>query len=140
MASTTDNLTTNMNTTPYDTGRESGMKERLSQTTGRVKDKAADLGRSAAHNIDRNLDKTASALHNAASSLRGRVGAGGKMSDMAHTAADKMEATANYFDHHHTREMMTDLEHVVRRNPGASLAAAVGLGFLIGMSMKRDRY
>jgi ElaB/YqjD/DUF883 family membrane-anchored ribosome-binding protein len=139
MASTTDDLM--INTDMQHSGRSSAIKERVSQATDRVKDTAAGFGRSAAENIDRNLDRTVGALHNAASSLRGRAGTGeSRMSNMANTTADKLDATAQYFEHHHTREMVGDLEHVVRRNPGASIAAAAGLGFLIGMSLKRDRH
>jgi ElaB/YqjD/DUF883 family membrane-anchored ribosome-binding protein len=35
--------------------------------------------------------------------------------------------------------MVAGVETVVRRNPGASLCAALAVGFLIGTAMKRDR-
>lgn len=140
MTPTTNDIQNGKNMHSSDMG-SSGLRQRVSGMTGHVKDTAADFGRSAAQHIDRNLDNMSGALLNAASTLRNKAPqGGGKVSDLAHTAAEKMEGTARYFQSHHTREMMTDFEHVVRRNPGASLAAAVGLGFIIGMSMRRDRY
>jgi ElaB/YqjD/DUF883 family membrane-anchored ribosome-binding protein len=109
--------------------------------TNEARDRAAEFGRNTADAIDRSLDTAAGKLHDTAESLRMRAGTGGdKMSSFATTAADKLDATARYFREHHTRDMVTGVESVVRRNPGASLAAALAVGVLIGASMKRDRY
>jgi ElaB/YqjD/DUF883 family membrane-anchored ribosome-binding protein len=117
------------------------VREKVSQVTSQVKKTAADFGQSAAENIDRNLDNAAGALEKTASTLRERAGEGGtRMTDVARTAADKLEGTARYFREHHSREMMTDFESLVRRNPGTSLMAALGVGLMIGMSMKKNRY
>jgi ElaB/YqjD/DUF883 family membrane-anchored ribosome-binding protein len=139
--------TTQNPTNPFDkqtaASKGEAVRERVSQVTSHVKNTAADLGRSAAENIDRNLDTAAGALEKTASSLRSRVGEGGtRMTDVAKTAADKLEGTARYFREHHSREMVSDFEGLVKRNPGTSLMAALGLGLLIGMSMtgKRNRY
>jgi len=35
--------------------------------------------------------------------------------------------------------MVSGVESAVRRHPGASLAAALAVGFLIGTAMRRDR-
>jgi len=61
-----------------------------------------------------------------------------KVSHLASTAADKLDATARYFREHHTRDMVTGVESLVRQNPGASICAALAIGFLIGTAMKRD--
>jgi ElaB/YqjD/DUF883 family membrane-anchored ribosome-binding protein len=133
---TTENPLTNGSAT----GTSTGIKDRVTQATDRVRHTAADFGRSAATNIDKNIDSAAGALQGAAEQLRTRAGMGeGKVNRIAHTTAEKLETTARYFREHHTREMMDGLESTVRRNPGMSLGIALGVGFLIGMTMKRDR-
>jgi ElaB/YqjD/DUF883 family membrane-anchored ribosome-binding protein len=122
-----------------DPGRR-GMKDRLTGAASHVRDTAADFGRSAADNIDRNLHGAAGTLENAASSLRSRTGMGsGRMNDLARTAADKIDTTARYLRDYDTRTMVSGAEQAIRRNPGISLAVAVGIGVLIGASMGKDR-
>ena len=53
--------------------------------------------------------------------------------------ADRIENTARYLREHDTHDMVSGVESMVRRNPGASLCAALAVGFLIGSAMRRDR-
>jgi ElaB/YqjD/DUF883 family membrane-anchored ribosome-binding protein len=115
------------------------VRERVSDLTHQAKEKANEFGRRSADVIDRNLDAAAGKLSSTADSLRMRAGQGSdKVSHMATTAADKLDATARYFRDHHTRDMVTGVESLVRRNPGASMCAALAIGFLLGTAMKRD--
>jgi ElaB/YqjD/DUF883 family membrane-anchored ribosome-binding protein len=117
------------------------VRERVSQYTHDAREKANEFGRKSAETIDRNLDAAAGKLQNTAESLRMKAGAGeDRMSRMAGNAADKLDATARYFREHHTHDMVSGVEQVVRRNPGASICAALALGFLLGSALKRDRY
>jgi len=105
----------------------------------RVKHTAAQFGRSAAETIDRNLDSAAGALERSASALRSKTtSSGGRVGELAQTAAGKMDATARYFRENHTKDMVSGAERCIRDNPGVSLAAAAAVGFLIGMTMRRD--
>jgi ElaB/YqjD/DUF883 family membrane-anchored ribosome-binding protein len=120
---------------PGSTGTRSteGVRERVSDFTHQAKEKANEFGRKSAETIDRNMDAAAGKLASTADSLRMRAGTGGdRMSQLASTAADKLDATARYMRDHH------GMETLVRRNPGASMCAALGVGFLIGIAMKRD--
>jgi ElaB/YqjD/DUF883 family membrane-anchored ribosome-binding protein len=139
MATTNDPLaTTATNGAP--TGQDGGLKQKLSDATSHVKSTAAEYGRSAAENIDRNVHSAASALKGAASTLRDKAGAGdSRVSNIAQTAAQKLESTASYFENYDTREAVQHLETTVRRSPGISLGVAFGVGLLIGWSMKKDR-
>jgi ElaB/YqjD/DUF883 family membrane-anchored ribosome-binding protein len=140
MATINDPLATSYNTTPTDTGANGGIKSKLSGATTHVKDTAADFGRSAVDNIDRNLKNAASALESTASTLRSKLPAeGGKMSGVAQTAADKLDATAQYLKTHDSHDLMVGVESWARRNPGAALGGALAVGFFIGMSLNRDR-
>jgi ElaB/YqjD/DUF883 family membrane-anchored ribosome-binding protein len=116
-----------------------GVRERVSDFTNQAREKANEFGRKSADTIDRNLDAAAGRLSSTAESLRARAGTGeDRVSHLASTAADKLDATARYFREHHTRDMVTGVESLVRQNPGASICAALAIGFLIGTAMKRD--
>ena len=115
------------------------VRERVNDFTHQAKEKANEFGRRSAETIDRNMDAAAGKLSSTADSLRMRAGTGSdKMSHLATTAADKLDATARYMRDHHTREMVSGMESLVRRNPGASICAALAVGFLIGAAIKRD--
>ena len=134
------------NNTPASLNDESGdeqstLGEKLANTAGQVKDKVALLGRSAADKVDENrgaaasgLQKAASALHEKAESLPG----GEKISSMGHAAAERMSSTADYVREHDVEGMMTDVETLVKNNPGRSLLAAAVIGFLLGRTFSSN--
>ena len=99
---------------------------------------AADWGRSAASAMDRNLQSAAGALENTASKLRERVPASGKVNEIATETADKFETTARYLREHDTATWCLAWSRWFGRNPGASLCAALAVGFLIGTALRRD--
>ena len=121
-----------------ETGNESTLSEKLTDTAEQVKDKVAVLGRTVADKVDESrgaaasgLQKAASALHEKAESLPG----GEKVSNMAHAAAERMSSTADYVREHDVDRMMKDVETLVRNNPGRSLLAAAFIGFLLGRTL-----
>ena len=118
-----------------------GVKEKLNNATGHLKSTAADFGRSAQQNIDRNLQGAASALEGASSALRSKLppDRSGKVAAVGYTAAEKIEATARYLRLHDSKDMVRGVESWAKANPGPALGGALALGFLIGLSMQRDR-
>jgi ElaB/YqjD/DUF883 family membrane-anchored ribosome-binding protein len=117
------------------------MGEKISDTAAQVRDKVSDLGRTAADKIDENrdaaaggLDKAASALHEKAGSLPG----GETVSSLAHATAEKLSSTADYVREHDVKRMMTDVETLVKNNPGPSLLAAVAVGFLVARAFSSN--
>jgi len=119
----------------------SGVKDKLADATSHVKNTASDFGRSAVANIDRNLKSAAGALENTASAIRSKLPAdsSSRVSGVAQTAVDKLDATAQYLRTHDSHDLMSGLETWARRNPGAALGGALAVGFFIGMSLGRDR-
>jgi hypothetical protein len=76
----------------------------------------------------------------AASSLRQRADSlpgGEKLAAAAHTAANVMESTAEYFQDHGFEDMVADLKDMARRHPGATLLTAAALGFLLVRTLAR---
>jgi ElaB/YqjD/DUF883 family membrane-anchored ribosome-binding protein len=61
------------------------------------------------------------------------------VNEIATATADTIENTARYLRDHDTSDMVAGVESLVRRNPGAALASALAVGFLIGTTMRRDR-
>jgi ElaB/YqjD/DUF883 family membrane-anchored ribosome-binding protein len=110
---------------------------------GSVKDRATEMGRNAEQSVNRGMQTAADKLQRTASSLRSNAPADNKVGQMANRAADSIEHAASYMRDHDVRDVMTDVEGAVRRNPGPSLAVAAAFGFLLGMAIRssgRQRY
>jgi ElaB/YqjD/DUF883 family membrane-anchored ribosome-binding protein len=104
------------------------IRHRAEEMSERGKEKA-DEGRIAAAE---KLQKAASRLHESAESIPG----GDRSTRAAHAVANTMEKGAGYLREHDVRDMMTDLEGVVRRHPGPSMLTAAVIGFLVGRSLR----
>ena len=112
-------------------------KESL-RTAKTMKDKTQEFGRDAMNKIEENRVSAADALHNAASTLHQKADRLPNGPDIAHSTADRVDAVASYLQGHDTKQMMADVETVVRRNPGPSLLVAGALGFLIGRAFRNN--
>jgi ElaB/YqjD/DUF883 family membrane-anchored ribosome-binding protein len=117
------------------TGTAARMQEEISQTATDVKAKVADLGRQAADKIDSSRVSAAGALDQTASSLHS---SGDKLSGVAHSAADQLQATADYIRRTDLKGMADDVQDLVKRYPGQSLAAAAILGFLVARGLRSN--
>ena len=122
----------------------STLGDRISDSATRLKDKASEFGRKASDAIDENIASAATGLDKAAATLHGRAESlpgVDKVSSLAHSAADKLSATAGYFREHDVDRIKEDLKTLVRNNPGPSLLVAGVIGFLLGrafISSNRD--
>jgi ElaB/YqjD/DUF883 family membrane-anchored ribosome-binding protein len=118
-------------------------KTRVSDTANQARDKASEYGRTAVDKLDQGRTSAANALQRTASSLR-NAGGEGRMGEVARGAAQKIEHAATYMRDHDVRDMMSDVEGAVRRNPGPSLLIAAAFGFLLGSAIRggssSDRY
>jgi ElaB/YqjD/DUF883 family membrane-anchored ribosome-binding protein len=117
------------------TGTAARMKEQISEKAADVKDKVTDLSRRTADKVDEGRESAAGALDKTASSLHA---GGDQLSGVAHSVADKMQATADYVRRTDVRGMAEDIQDLMRRYPGQSLAAAAILGFLVARGMSRN--
>ena len=109
--------------------------ENISETATQVKDRISELSHKAAEKIDDSrdaaaggLDTAATTLHEKAESLPG----GEKVANVAHATAEKLTSTADYVREHDVSRMMSDVETLVKNNPGPSLLAAAAVGYLLG--------
>jgi ElaB/YqjD/DUF883 family membrane-anchored ribosome-binding protein len=119
----------------------SNVSEKITDAAAQAKEKVADLGRTAANKIDENRDAAASSLESAASTLHEKADGlpgGEKVTGLAHAAAEKLSSTADYVREHDVSTMMTDVQTLVKNNPGRSLLAAALVGFLVGRAFSTN--
>jgi ElaB/YqjD/DUF883 family membrane-anchored ribosome-binding protein len=106
-----------------------------------TRERAREFGHAAEQKADNFTDTVAEKLQGAASKLHNeadRLPGGQKVADFARTAGDKMGSAASYLREHDAKDMLGDLDRVVRRHPGPSLLCAAALGFLIGMAFRHE--
>jgi hypothetical protein len=117
------------------TGTAARMKEQILETASDVKGTVTDFGRKAADKINSSRESAAVTLEKTATSIHS---GGDKLSGVAHSAADKVQATAGYLRRTDLKGMAEDVQDVVKRYPGQALAAAAILGFLVARGLRRD--
>lgn len=85
-------------------------------------------------------ERAADTIDQAADAIRDRAESRpeGRVREYSGTAADKMNAAADYIRNHDANAMWRDVEKLVRRYPGEAITAALVLGMLAGRSMRRD--
>jgi ElaB/YqjD/DUF883 family membrane-anchored ribosome-binding protein len=123
------------------TGTTTNVKEKVSEAATKAKDKASDLGRQAIDQVDAKRDQAADTLENTASALHEKaedMPGGETVRSVAHSAAEKLESTAGYIREHDVSAMLSDVENIVRRNPGPSLLIAASIGFLVGRAFRES--
>lgn len=109
------------------------VKEQMAEKAADVKEKVTGFGRRAADRINDSRVSAAGALDYTASSLNT---GGDRVSGVAHSAADKVQATADYMRRTDLKGMADDVQGLVKRYPGQSLAAAAILGFLVARGLR----
>lgn len=112
---------------------ENTTRSTLSQKAGEIREKAGDLSRRTYASVDNSRQSAASALETTASSLHS---SGERVSNAAHTAARKLEATADYVRQNDLRQMGSEVMDLVKRHPGQSLAIAAACGFLLARTLR----
>lgn len=119
----------------------SNISDHVSDAVEQTKGKITEFGSAAADKIDQNRVAAASGLESAAGTLHQRADqlpGGEKVSNMAHSAADKLSATADYVRQNDLNAMMSDVEDFVKKNPGPALLVAAGFGFLVARAFSSD--
>ena len=116
-------------------GAAARMKRNLKDKAQDAKESLNDLGRKTADRIDDSREPTANALAWTATSLHSRTD---KMSQLAHSAADRIQVGANYLRERDVERIVEDVRGMVKKYPGRSLAVAAILGFLIARGLRRS--
>jgi hypothetical protein len=96
-------------------------------------DGASQTGQTRKDAFVKGIESAASTLRDRADSLPG----GEKVASAAYTAADAMETAADYFDTRDLSEILSDMQQIVRKHPGAVLVTAAALGFMLARTFSR---
>jgi hypothetical protein len=114
------------------------LTETASELGAQGKESMEELGRTAARKLDEARVETGGALHRAASSVRatGRKGSEA-LDNLTASAADGLEASARYVEHHELRDVFTGLRRFGSRHLAGSLVVAATIGFLAGSALSR---
>jgi ElaB/YqjD/DUF883 family membrane-anchored ribosome-binding protein len=115
-------------------------KDKVGDAAAAAMRKVSEAGRQVSDQLDEKretaadvLQSTASAIHEKAEDLPG----GETVENVAHSAADKLEATAGYIRKHDIKAMLSDIQAFVKRNPVPSVLIAASIGFLIGRALRK---
>ncbi len=103
--------------------------------------RASEIGRKVASAIDDRRETVASGIDSAASSLHAKAESlpgGEKIVRAAHSAAEAMEKTAGYLRDQDLNDMLSDVQQVVKKHPGATLLTAAAVGFLLARVLSRN--
>ena len=126
-----------MSSTPTFPGTNNDPMTRASEAANQASDKASEMGRQAMDRVDQSRGTVAQGIERTADALRSKMPEGA--AEYARPAADAMERAADYIRTHDLRTMGGDLTTAVRQHPGPSMIAAVAVGFLLGVAMRRER-
>lgn len=131
-----------------DTGRHLGddigdaVESTLDDVTGAIRDKGNEMGRKAVERLDNGRAVAADSLKGAARGLHQRaddIATGAeRVSAVTHKVADKVESASKYVRHNDGRDMLADVEAIVRRHPTKSLFAALAVGYLAARALRDD--
>ncbi len=111
------------------TGTAARMKETVKDAASQASGKIAELGRKTINQIDSTREPIANTLDKSASTLHET---GDSAARAAHATAEKLQSTAKYVRQNDLQAMLGDIQELAKQYPGPCLAAAVGIGFLLG--------
>lgn len=117
------------------------VKNKVTDAAATARQKVSDAGRQASDRIDEKRGPAADALQSAASAIHEKaedLPGGETVKSVAHSAAQKLESTAGYIREHDVTAMLSDIEEIIKRNPGPSLLIAAAIGFLIGRAFREE--
>ena len=87
--------------------------------------------------FDRIKQTAADKLRRAANTVQQQSERVGVSRDYGQRAADWLDRTADYVGEFDPKQVRSDLEEQVRRNPGRTLLIAGGVGLLLGAMLRR---
>lgn len=114
-------------------GTAARMKRNLGDKAKEAKEALADLGQKAADRLEGSSQSTSVALERTATALHS---GSDQVSGLGHSAAERLRASADYLRETDLQTIGEDIQGLVRRYPGPSLAAAAVLGFLIARGLR----
>ena len=114
----------------------------VESTLDDVAERIREKGRKAVASIDGRRIAAADGLEGAARGLHDKAdaiaGGGERLSKVTHEVADRVDGASRYVREKDARDMLADVESIVRAHPTRSLLAVLAIGFLAGRVLRRD--
>jgi len=99
----------------------------------RIQDAAASVG----HRAEDATAALGNRIQSAAGNVRENLPHEGFLGKASEAVADTLDQTGRYIEERNLRGMGEDITQVIRRNPIPSVLVAVGLGYLLGRTLRR---
>jgi len=99
----------------------------------KVQDAASAVG----HTAEDATSSLGSGIQSAAGRLRDTFPREGVLGSASQAVADTLDRTGRYIEERNISGMANDVTEVIRRNPIPAVLVAVGLGFLLGRTLRR---
>jgi len=105
-----------------------------------AKETVRNAARAAGARLDDGRSALADQMERAASRVQDNADgmSGGAGRDFVRGAADRIGSTADYLRSHDASRMMSDVETMVKNNPGPALLVAAAFGFVLARALARD--
>jgi len=108
--------------------------QEVASTAGqRVQDAATTVG----HKAEDATAAVGRGLETAADKVREKLSHEGMLGRASDAVADTLDRTGRYIEERNIRGIANDVTEVIRRNPIPAVLVAVGLGFLLGRTLRR---
>ncbi len=117
-------------------GSTSSMAERAKDLASSATQSASDLASAAGQRAREATSSVASGIQSAAHTLRQNLPHEGMMGRASSAVADTLESSGRYLQEEGFSGMMEDLSGVIRRNPIPAVLVGIGVGFLLGRTLR----
>jgi hypothetical protein len=117
-------------------GSTSSMAERAKDLASSAQQSASDLASAAGQRARETTSSVGSGMQSFAHTLRENLPREGMMGRASSAVADTLESSGRYIQEEGLGGMMDDLSGVIRRNPIPAVLVGIGVGFLLGRTLR----
>lgn len=115
----------------------SNVSHKAQDWAANVANKAQESATAAVDKTDDGIAAVGHQMNALGDTVRKAAPSHGVLGSAATTVADKLQAGGRYLEGHGLQDMGKDLTSLVRHYPIQSLVVGIGLGFLVGMTLRR---
>lgn len=115
----------------------SGAAQRAKDMASSAAQSATDVASNVGHRAEETTSTVGGGMRSLAGTLRENLPHEGMMGSATSAVADTLERGGRYLEEEGLRGLGEDLTNLVRRNPIPALLLGIGIGFLIGRSLRR---
>lgn len=117
-------------------GIGSKAKEAASAVGDMVTNAAGTVGSTVSSTMDKATSATGSGVKHLGESIREKGPSEGFLGNATRAVADTLEGSGGYLEREGFSGMMDDVAGMIRRNPMPAILLGIGLGFLIGRTLR----